>query len=120
MCKIISESSIDYFGHMDGEHIEFEVKETREDHFPMNLLKHHQLNHVGVLLKNKVNVFIIIYFHKYNEFYAIDFLTLFSIIKNNKKNILTIDQFKQSGCKLNIIFPGVLDLYEYIVRKIIR
>jgi recombination protein U len=70
--KLCSKSFVDYFAIINNTHIEFEVKQTNENTFPLALLKKHQYNHLINMTKLGISSFLIVYFSVYSKFMLID------------------------------------------------
>jgi recombination protein U len=66
--KLCSKSFVDYFGIINGQHIEFEVKQTNEHFFQFNLLKEHQYKYLTKMSAMGIKCYLIIYFSLFNTF----------------------------------------------------
>lgn len=108
--KLLNKSFVDYFGYYKKYFFEFEVKETSQDFFNVNLIKPHQLEFLTKINKHGVKTFILVYFSLYSAFYLIEYTWLMK-----QKEISNSIEYKkiQNECyKLEIFFPGILNLKQ--------
>ncbi|GHU47765.1 hypothetical protein FACS1894218_2880 [Bacilli bacterium] len=71
MGKLMSKSSVDYFGCYQMKHFEFEVKQTNERNFSLDMIKSHQLAFLKECVSYGVESFLVIYFGVYDKFYKV-------------------------------------------------
>ncbi|MDR1850517.1 MAG: Holliday junction resolvase RecU [Mycoplasmataceae bacterium] len=108
--KLLAKSYVDYFGYNKDKHFEFEVKQTQEDYFDVNLIKEHQLAYLFKLYENNIPSFLIVYFSKFNKFYLIKTSWLKQYLENKNKKKIPYDVIMQNNNELEIVYPGVLDM----------
>lgn len=110
LAKLLSKSSIDYFGHIKGKYIEFEVKESNSDEFNLSNIKKHQFEYMEKLVEEKIYPFILLYMSKYEKFIKIDFSMLNDLIKHKKiKNKVVFSDLEQYFTTLSIEYPGIIN-----------
>lgn len=110
--KLLSKSYVDFFGSYHGQHLEFEVKETKQDDLSLLIFKPHQLEYLKLISKQNVICFLIIYFSKYDEFYKINFNWIQQYIENNQQKRIPYAQIKNNCELLKIIFPGIVNFLQ--------
>ncbi|AWX69168.1 Holliday junction resolvase RecU [[Mycoplasma] anseris] len=105
--KIISKSTVDYYGIYNGNYFAFEAKSTEECNFSLKNVKKHQIEYLDLVLLFKGKAFWILYFKMQNKFIFIDHLS-FKKISQNKKS-LKFNEVLSYGKELILEFPGILD-----------
>lgn len=113
--KLKSKSTTDYYGVYKGKLIDFEAKQTSDEYFRISNLKEHQLNHLNNINDYGGFSFLMLYYVKYDQFYCITYKLLETLLSETKINIKWCNE---NAFKLNIIFPGILDI-ENFLKKII-
>lgn len=115
--KLLKKSYVDYFGFIDGKYITFETKQTNEDFFMLSQLKKHQLEHLRLISSLNGISFLILHFFSYDKTYLIHYEEIEKFVLKKKKKLLLNDLIKSKTDnikELNILFPGILNLYEKI------
>ncbi|GHU32190.1 hypothetical protein FACS1894166_05020 [Bacilli bacterium] len=69
--KLMSKSSVDYFGCYHAKHFEFEVKQTNERNFSLDMIKPHQLDYLKECIDYGIESFVVVYFGTYDKFYKV-------------------------------------------------
>lgn len=109
---ISSKSSVDYYGIYKGRYIAFEAKSTEEDYLPLKNIKEHQIKYLDFIREHDGVAFWIIYFKFANTFILIMHNDLKRIIQNKKA--LHLEEALLNGKKLELSFPGILNIIENI------
>lgn len=116
--KLLDKSYVDFFGFINSKFITFETKQTNKDYFDLKRIQKHQLEYLNLMNEFNVFSFVIVHFFNFEKTILIPTNTLFSMIKNKKNKIFlnSIQEYilNNEMFELNIVFPGVLDLYEKI------
>lgn len=112
---LISKSSVDYNGIINGIYFDLEVKQTSKNHFDLNMLMKHQFNHLMRIQKLNGKCFIIIFFENNNDFILIDWINLIDLYKTNKNKCLPYEKIKQKGRSIELSYPGILDFIKFII-----
>ncbi len=108
--SIISrKNTVDYIGMLNGKFICFEAKTSNEDKFILKNIKQHQLEYLILMQSHGAIAFFVFYFSKQNEFYKVDPMYIDSELKKNKKS-LHFEELKENSIKIELNFPGVLNL----------
>lgn len=107
-------STTDYYGVFEGRMIDFEAKQTKLSYFITANLKDHQKKHLIDIWNSKGFSFIIIYFIKFDEYFCI---TTKEMQKIWNKTKIPFSWFKKNGLKIEIIFPGILSLENYLIEN---
>ncbi|AOG60217.1 Holliday junction-specific endonuclease [Spiroplasma helicoides] len=94
--KLDKNNFCDYIGIYKGSYLEFEAKETSLDHFSFSNIKQNQIDKLNQIKELMGISFLIIYFHKYNEFFGISL----EEVKNYKSKKIPYSWFKEFGYKL--------------------
>lgn len=111
--KLLNKSSTDYYGVYQQKMFDFEAKQTNKLVFHDYLIKQHQINHLKLLSDYyHIPAFIIIHFVHYDTLFAIDIKDYLSI--SMKTKTIKYEWFIQHGYKLEIIFPGIIDIITYL------
>ena len=105
--KIISKSTVDYYGLWNGKFLAFEAKSTEDKTFSLNNIKSHQIEYLDLVTKFDGIAFYIFYFKIQNEFILIMHKDFIKKIKNKKS--LQYEEALEIGHKLVRIYPGILD-----------
>ncbi|MDR0545412.1 MAG: Holliday junction resolvase RecU [Mycoplasmataceae bacterium] len=111
--KLLDKSLVDYTGFINDKHVEFEVKETSDDKFALNKIKPHQLDYLLRCLKTKILAFVIIYFHKHEQFFVLPISWIAKHLEQKNKTI-PYQEIKNNCLSLPIIYPGIIDLEQAI------
>lgn len=111
--RLIAKSQTDYYGIYKGRYIDFEAKQTNKNYFYIKNLKNHQFEHLKEIKKLNGISFLILHFSKEDEFFCINTKKLEEI---NCK--ITRDWCKQNAFELKLIFPGILNIIEYLKKEI--
>lgn len=117
--KLLSKSYVDFFGIVNQKFVAFETKQTDQNYFDLNQIKKHQFDYLKKIKLLKGISFIILHFFNDDKTYLIDFEYIEkSIIKKTKKIYLkSLDKQNNNLVhKLELIFPGILNLYEKIIK----
>lgn len=109
--KLNAKSESDYYGVYKSKMFDFEAKQTIGDDFNMNLIKKHQLDHLINITKFGVHSFLLVHFVKYDEYYILTAKQLEEYVSRAK---ISYEWIKENGYKLELIFPGILNLEEYL------
>lgn len=107
---IKSKSTTDYYGVFAGRFITFEAKSTHSDMLPLGNIKPHQLNYLNNVVKHDGVAFVIVAFLVYEEFFAFPIQHLSKL----RKKAITIQDARNLGISLTLIYPGVFNLIEAI------
>ncbi|MDR1234772.1 MAG: Holliday junction resolvase RecU [Mycoplasmataceae bacterium] len=112
--KLLCKSTVDYCGFVNNRHIEFEVKQTNQTNFHVDLIKPHQYAYLIKASQCNCMAFVIVHFSLCDEFYLLSIQWIDQyLVKYNKKTIKYEDIKKE--CQLiSIIYPGILNLIEKI------
>jgi recombination protein U len=70
--KLLSKSTVDYFGSYKNIFFQFETKQTNNTYFSLSLFKEHQLKALEKFSKNNSVIFAIVYFEKNEKFYILN------------------------------------------------
>lgn len=104
-------SFTDFFGIINGKFIDFETKQTNGNFFSLNMIKEHQIKHI-IKINNYGGIsFIVLHFFDLDTTYLISCKLLeqmYSNFTNYQK--ITIDYFEKNAIKIDLVFPGILDL----------
>lgn len=106
MAKLLSKSTVDYFGFFNTTYFEFEVKQTSNTYFDINLLKEHQIDTLKKDIKRNIQSFVLIFFDKYEKFFILNSEDLFS----SKSKKINFNFFEKNCDEIEIIYPGILDI----------
>lgn len=110
-----SKTQTDYYGVYKGRYLDFEAKQTQDKYLPLSNIKNHQIAHLENVSNFGAISFLIVYFVKTDEFYGLSYSILKTyLIKNKNKKSISLDFFKQYGIKFELIYPGILDLEEFL------
>jgi recombination protein U len=60
--KLLSKSTVDYCGYINHKHIEFEVKQTNNPNFTIDLIKEHQYDYLRLAFRNGSLSFVVVHF----------------------------------------------------------
>jgi recombination protein U len=71
MGKLLNKSTVDYCGFIKNQHLEFEVKQTNQQNFNIDMIKPHQYEYLLKANRIKVRAFVIVLFSLYDEFYIL-------------------------------------------------
>lgn len=107
-------STTDYNGIYQGKYIDFEVKETKLNFFPLANIHEHQIDHLKRIIEQGGIGFIIVKFSKFNKIFFLDGLKLFYFLKENTRKSIPIDFFEQEGFLLKEKFHPRIDYLEVI------
>lgn len=110
VAKLIAKAKVDYFGYINNKYCEIECKQTIQDYFDLNLIKNHQLQYLKKVSDNSCLSYVFIYFERYNSIFAISCANLLLARKIAKKNSIPFEIVSKYGIKLEVIYPGILDL----------
>ncbi|AIV03818.1 recombination protein U [Candidatus Malacoplasma girerdii] len=111
--KLIHKSSVDYTGVYKNFHLEFESKQTNEDYFDLHLLKTHQWNFLNKMKQFSQTLnFLIIYFYKKDECYLVPIEIINEHFKATHCYRFHYQDLIKKSMKINIIYPGILNLTE--------
>ncbi|WP_412031308.1 Holliday junction resolvase RecU [Metamycoplasma buccale] len=105
--KIISKSTVDYYGIYQGKFLAFEAKSTESKTFSLRNIKSHQIEYLDLISLFSGIAFWIIYFKIQNKFLLIKH-DKFKKISENKKS-LSFEEIKENGKFIDLQFPGILD-----------
>lgn len=108
--KFCSKSYSDFYATYYGYFFDFEAKQTEDDSFRLSNIKEHQFNHLKLINDFNGFSFLLIYFVKYDEYFAIDFNQLSTIYDRSK---IEYGQVKEIGYQIEFKFPGILCLDKY-------
>lgn len=111
-------SSVDYLGLYQGKHIEFEAKQTQNDYFSFNVFKNHQLKYLVKANMMGAISFLIIHFFNNDITICISINNLIEIYNKFKTKKVPINSFVKYGSKINIVFPGILDIVSFLNSQI--
>jgi recombination protein U len=71
MGKLLSKSTVDYCGYINHKHIEFEVKQTNQPNFDINMIKPHQYQYLTKAEQVGSVAFVVVHFSLFDEFYLL-------------------------------------------------
>ena len=108
-------STTDYNGVYKGKYLDFEAKETANEHFfPLANIHKHQIKHLENILYHGGIGFLIVRFSKRNETYLLEAQKLLSFIQENTRKSIPIEYFKLEGYKMKENFNPRLDYLKVI------
>lgn len=107
-------SYVDFIGLYNKRHIEFETKQTNNDYFKFSLFKEHQLKYLINIFNNGAISFLIIHFYNHDKTFAISAFELISLYEKFKNKKIPLNYIERHFYKLEIIFPGILDLVSFL------
>lgn len=110
-------SFVDFVGLYDKRHIEFETKQTNNDFFKLSIFKEHQFKYLINTHKNGAISFLIIHFYNFDKTFAIDAHQLILLYEKFKNKKITLKYVEENFYKLEIIFPGILDLISFLNKE---
>lgn len=113
--KVISKSGSDYYGIYKGRMIDFEAKQTTNNYFLLSNIKSHQWDHLIKIQKFNGISFIVLHLLTEDSYYVID---IDKIIEYRNTTKLTLEWIHSNGFKIELVFPGILDLEKYLENKI--
>lgn len=117
--KLLSKSYVDYVGLIDGKYITFESKQTDEEKFMLNQIKEHQLEHLNLISRLNGYGFLILHFYCNDKTFLIPYNKIEDWISKKIKSIKIDFLEKENNVyKLEIQFPGILNVYETISKVI--
>ena len=117
--NIYSKSTVDYTGVYLNHHIEFEAKQTASCDFDLRLIKNHQFNFLkNMYEKQNCICFLIIQFYNIDETYLLPIQNLIEYCAINKKKIIPYCSIVKMSYRLEIIFPGILNLTDCLQQSI--
>jgi recombination protein U len=85
----------DFIGIYKGSYLEFDAKETEKEFFPMSNIKKHQMDKLKLISSLGGLAFIIVYFHHYDRFFALNISSLKSADKK-----IPLSYFEDNGIEL--------------------
>ena len=100
-------STTDYNGIFKGRYIDFEVKETKKDFFPLSNIHKHQVEHLKRIIEHGGIGFIIVSFTKYNKFYLLEGKKLFDFIDNNERKSIPYEYIKNNAIEVKMTLNGL-------------
>ena len=113
--KLYAKSTVDYTGVYKNHHLEFESKQTSAGNFDLHLIKTHQFNFLkNMYEKHRCICFFIIQFFDIDETYLLPIENLIQYCNYNKKKSIPYDSLVKMSKKLEIVFPGILNLVEVL------
>lgn len=113
---LMKKSFTDFNGIYLGRYIDFETKQTDNDHFNFANIKQHQLSHMLNISKYNGIVFLLVHFFKYDKTFFLSLDEICEIISKKKKNI-SIDVFEKKFTLIDIEFPGILNFLRVINKR---
>lgn len=113
--KVLSKSGSDYYGIYKGRMIDFEAKQTANDFFILANIKKHQWEHLIKIHKFNGISFVLLHLLTIDAYYVID---IDKIIEYQNTTKLSIEWICTNGYKIELVFPGILDLEAYLENKI--
>ena len=109
--KLYSKSTVDYTGVYKNYHLEFEAKQTIAGSFDLHLIKTHQFNFLkNMYEKHQSLCFLVIHFYDIDETYLLPIEKLINYCSQYKKKTIHYDAIVNMSIKLEITFPGILNL----------
>ncbi|AHI52665.1 Holliday junction resolvase RecU [Spiroplasma culicicola] len=107
----------DYVGLYKGIYVEFDAKETEKDYFNPNNIKLKQIEKLKLVRKMKAISFVLIYFHKYERYFAVD-IALFDQIKVKK---IPFEWFIQNGIEVHLdkIYLNLIPVVNHLINCIL-
>lgn len=116
-------STTDYNGVYNGNHIDFEAKETSsKTSFPLQNIHAHQIEHLINVMEHGGISFILVRFTKLNELFLLfsDKLKEFVVRANEGgRKSIHIDEFREHGYPIQTKFAPIIDYIE-IVKKAVQ
>lgn len=109
-------STTDYNGIYKGRYIDFEVKETKLECFPLANIHEHQILHLKRIIDQGGIGFLLIRFTKYDQIFFLDGLKLFHFLKEGKRKSIPKSYFEQEGCLIKEKFQPRIDYLEVVTR----
>lgn len=118
--KLLNKSYVDYCGILEKKYVCFETKQTDNDEFLLNQIKKHQLDHLKDIVLYGGYSFLVLHFFNHDETYLIPYKELEKLYTKKIKRI-NLEQLRNNDkvASLNIVFPGILDLYQKIKNLVI-
>lgn len=107
-------SFVDFVGIYNKRHIEFETKQTNDNYFRFTLFKEHQLKYLINSHNHGSISFLIIHFYNFDKTFAINTSELISLYEKYKNKKISLEYIENHFHKLEIIFPGILDLISFL------
>ena len=115
--KLFSKSTVDYTGVYKNQHLEFEAKQTVAGNFDLHMIKTHQFNFLKNMHENHHCIcFFIIQFYDIDETYLLPVENLIKYCEENKHKSIPYDSIVKMSIKLEIVFPGILNLTQALAQ----
>ncbi len=108
---LASKNYVDYYGQVNGQHIEFEAKTTKLNKFYFKNIKPDQINFLVNLKNMGSEAFFIIYFYSKNVIVKVNLDYIHELMKR-KVNFLEFDEAIKKGKKLAVIYPGIIRFWD--------
>ena len=119
--KLYSKSTVDYTGVYKNYHLEFEAKQTIAGNFDLHLIKTHQFNFLKNMHENYHCIcFLIIQFFDIDETYLLPIENLIAYCSEHKKKSIPYDAVAKMSYKLEIVFPGILNIIDCLDQLITK
>ncbi|MGL4647687.1 MAG: Holliday junction resolvase RecU [Mycoplasmoidaceae bacterium] len=117
---LLDKSTVDYNGIYHGKYFDFETKETSNHYFNLHNIKKHQSLHLDLISKLGGMAFIIICFKNAEDyFFAISNQEIINLRKK-KINKIDIKYCLEHFYQLEIVFPGILNLIDFLESQEIK
>ncbi|MDR0674729.1 MAG: Holliday junction resolvase RecU [Mycoplasmataceae bacterium] len=112
--KLLSKSTVDYCGFANCKHIEFEVKQTSQVNFSVEMIKPHQYSYLLKAEHAGSIAFVIVYFSLHDKFHLLPIKWIDECTKINQTKTIKYDRIAKECQLLSIVYPGILNLLEKI------
>ncbi len=114
-----AKTQTDYYGVFKGKYLDFEAKQTNTDSFPLSNVRPHQLAHMRKVSSYGAIAFFVVYFQKHDEFYLMRLADFLKYVNDHPdRKSIPHGHFKSNAIRLELLFPGVLDLQDNLERII--
>ncbi|MGL4952158.1 MAG: Holliday junction resolvase RecU [Mycoplasma sp.] len=114
--KLESKSCSDYYGSYKRYMIDFEAKQTMNEFFITANIKKHQRAHLKICYDFGIITFLLIHFIAFDKYFACPYSKLSEVIIKSK---IPFEWFKNNAFELEIIFPGILNISDFLETQII-
>ena len=106
-----SKNFVDYSGQINGQHIEFEAKTTKNNKLYFKNIKTAQLDFLINMKQMKSLAFFIIYFYSENLIVKLDAMVIKKMM-DDKIKAITIDEAIKKGKELKVLYPGIIKFWK--------
>lgn len=110
LAKLIDKAKVDYFLYINKKYVEIECKQTQKKYFDLSLIKRHQAKYLKEIKEIGGISLLIIHFELVNQTIGIYYEKLIRLVQKIKVKKINYSLLKKHGTKIEIIFPGILNL----------